>query len=287
MAQNHWQAQAAAWVQAWRRTWPRPFARSHGLYLALPAHWPVLADDPAVLEEVLQAFEGWCEAHPGARCELALSAAATLWQVVQHEQAGEGELAQAWEAALEQWAHYLDVDLRQPEVMADWQLQEAHAPGYSLLAATPLALSAGLMDVAQRHGVQLQWLGPWWVRGLASWLGQMAGADPHDDAAWPAEQELILSEPGWSWRAHLLCREAEASVLPRWAMLRRSTPWVLSHLEVDGGSRDVAVSAQAAPSARRRHTVQLDAPGVHADQAMCVGVDLSVLQGLAPVWSPA
>jgi hypothetical protein len=47
------------------------------------------------------------------------------------------------------------------------------------------------------------------------------------------------------------------------------------------------VSAQAAPSARRRHTVQLDAPGVHADQAMCVGVDLSVLQGLAPVWSPA
>lgn len=286
----------ATWGQTLRGLWGRPFARNHGLYLALPVHWPVQADDPTALDEALQAFEAWCEAHPGARCELALSAAATLWQVVQHEQAGPNELAQAWESALGQWAHYLDVDLRQPEVLADWQLQEAHAPGYSLLSATPLALSAGLMDVARRHGVQLQWLGPWWVRGLARWVGQLPGVAQRSDAAWPAEQDLIVSEPGWTWRAHLLCREADAGRGPRWLSLRKASPWVLAQLDVDGGldpAGPAGLSGHAghgpamSAAARRRTTVQLEAPGVHADHAACVAVDLSVLQGLATVWSPA
>ncbi len=280
-----WLAQRAPGVHAWVRQQAlglrQAWAPAQGLFLALPAHWPVQADDPAALTDALQAFDTWCQAHPGARCELALSAASTLWWVVRHEQAGAEVLAQAWDEAWGQWAHYLDVDMRQPEVLAGWHLQEAQAPGCSLLAATPLALSAGLMDVAQRHGVRLQWLGPWWVRGLAGWLDRLAPPDLHGDAAWPAEQALILSEPGWSWRAHLSCREAHAGPWPAWMRWGRASPWVLSQLEVDADEPGAWSSAR--PAAR----VQLDAPGVQSEQAQCMAVDLSVLQGRAPVWSPA
>jgi hypothetical protein len=277
---------AQAWVRQRALGLRQGWAPAHGLYLALPAHWPVQADEPAVLDEALQAFETWCEAHPGARCELALSAAATLWWVVRHEQANADALALAWDEARGQWAHYLDVDLRQPEVLAAWQLQEAHAPGCSLLAATPLALSAGLMDVAQRHGVRLQWLGAWWVRGLANWLRKLAPPEVHGDVAWPVEQDLILSEPGWSWRAQLSCREAQPGPGPAWLWRHRASPWVLSQLEVDGDGA-LSSSPSPLPAARPGIKVHLEAPGVSADHAQCVAIDLSVLQGIAPVWTPA
>ncbi|MEY4765315.1 MAG: hypothetical protein RI907_1988 [Pseudomonadota bacterium] len=251
-------------AQRWR--W-QPWRAALGVYLALPAHWTVQADDTEALQEAQACFDAWCTAHAGERCELALGAAATLWQVAPMASAGVADLQQAWDQAFAHWAHYLDVDLREPERLAGWHLQEAQGPGSTVLAATPLALTEGLMAVAQAHGVRVDWMGPWWARGLARWLAQ-AGAAP--------EADVLLVEPGWTWRARVQPPTARAGTWLR----RAPTAWTLLHLGVDGGRALNGAAGRPGTLAR----LALEAPGATGGQAACVSVDLGVLQGRAPMW---
>lgn len=295
--------QLARHARTWRGRW-QSWRRPHALYLSCPDAGSTPVDDAAAWQAPLDALDAWCAQHPGARCELALSSSATLWHVAPHGRADRSALATAWEEAFAQWAHYLDVDLAQPEVMAQWQLQEASADGFTLMAATPLALSAGLQDVAARHGVQLLWLGPWWVRGLASWLKQLpasAQADIDPSAS------LHLSEPGWAWAAQAEPLPQPASRLQRsWGRPAwRLTQLAWSPLDVaqpamglqghghtgkspDGAGHRVGAAHPAA------HGVSLTMPGdiantantAHGASPGCRPVDLAVLRGEAPIWSP-
>jgi len=261
-----WEALRA---QRWR--W-RPFTPPHGLYLGLPQHWPVQADDDAALADVLSAFDAWCAAHPGERCELALGSAATLWQVVPLDAHGTDAMAQAWAQAFQTWAHYLDIDLQDPAVLAQWQLHEAKIHGACLLAATPLALSQGLLDVAAAHGVKVDWMGAWWLRGLARCLqGQKveSGAEVIPEVNAPAaapqhQAALWLTEPGCGWRAVVLAGKPTGR-----------SAWALSQLTLDSDAW------QQPPGAPR---VDLVAPGAGGEQASCVPADLALLRGVSPAW---
>jgi hypothetical protein len=260
--------QLARHARTWRGRW-QSWRRPHALYLSCPDAGRTPVDDAPAWQAPLDALDAWCTEHPGARCELALSSSATLWHVAPHGQADRTALATAWEEAFAQWAHYLDVDLTQPEVMAQWQLQEASAGGFTLMAATPLVLSAGLQDVAARHGVQLLWLGPWWVRGLASWLQKLpASADP--------SASLHLSEPGWAWAAQAEPLPQPASRLQRsWGQ----PAWRLTQLV---WSPLMAANAKAQPV-----TLAMPDAMKSPDHVICLPVDLAVLRGEAPIWSPA
>jgi len=170
------------------------------------------------------------------------------------------------------------VDLNQPEVLAHWQLQEAPADGFTLMAATPLALSGGLQDVAARHGVQLLWLGPWWVRGLGRWLRTLPQA--HVEPL-----KLLLAEPGWAWQAQAEAPQRPASWLRRgWGQ----PAWRLTQLAWAPLNASPGHLGQA-PSA---HRVELALPEpMQADgspaTARCMPVALPLLRGQAAVWSRA
>jgi hypothetical protein len=260
------------------RTWRgrlKTLRHPHALYLSCPEAGHTPADEAEAWQAPLAAFEAWCAQHPGERCELALSSAATLWHLAPHGQSDRAALATCWADAFAQWAHYMDVDLNQPEVMAHWQLQEAPASGFTLMAATPLALSAGLQEVAARHGVQLLWLGPWWVRGLARWLQALPQASD-------APLHLHLAEPGWAWQA-----QAEPMAQPslRWLRPWGRPSWRLTQLAWAPEASRLNSSETSQPS----HCVAL-AP---ADQepmaplAACMPVPLTLLRGRSAEWVPA
>jgi hypothetical protein len=273
--------QLARHARTWRGCW-QSWRRPHALYLSCPDASLTPADDAQAWQAPLDALDAWCAQHPGARCELALSSAATLWHVAPLDAGDRTALPAAWEDAFAQWAHYMDVDLNQPEVLARWQLQEAPTEGFTLLAATPLALSAGLQDVAARHGVQLLWLGPWWVRGLACWLQALRKAThvEHGTDAIAPWAQLHLAEPGWAWAAQAQPMPQPSSRLQR----RWGRPaWRLTQL-----SWSPLVAARG-PTVAAAHDVTLAVGDglIHPDQATCHPVDLAVLRGEAPIWSPA
>ncbi len=270
-------------ARAWRGRM-KTLRSPHALYLSCPEAGHTPADEPEAWQAPLAAFEAWCAQHPGARCELALSSAATLWHLAPHGQSERAALATCWADAFAQWAHYMDVDMNQPEVLAHWQLQEAPADGFTLMAATPLALSGGLQDVAARHGVQLLWLGPWWVRGLARWLRMLTQA--HE-----APLKLHLAEPGWAWHAQAEAPQRPASWLQRgWGQPAwRLTQLAWAPLNAPKGERHEASTAHRVELALSEQGPEVAfAPGDgHPATFRCVPVALPLLRGQAAVWSPA
>ncbi len=247
-------------LKACTQAWRRPLARwgtPQAAYLSWPAQPADAQGERERVDAALQAFATWCSERPGVRCELALGSAASLWHLVRHERPHADTLAAGWGEAMAQWAHYLDVDLRESATLAAWQLQEASAQGGSLLAATPLALVQGLKDVARAQGVKVAWMGPWWARGLALWMqGEGSAPSGNVERAW-----LQVNEPGWQW---------------------------LAECSVDGPNQDRAwlawSSATEVPQEGDGHVVTLDASGVRADRVSCVSVPLAMLQGHDPAW---
>lgn len=150
-----WQTALARWSTRVRTSWqPRK------LYLC--------GTDEAA---ALTAFRGWCAANEGAVCELALSSRVLLSSVLPSAL----PVNEAREQAVGQWAHYNDIA---PDAFAQqWVLRQLVQPTFSLLCAAPRALIEGLQAVAAEHGVQLRWVGPWWVNGVQAWLASLNSLD--------------------------------------------------------------------------------------------------------------
>ncbi|MGC4061263.1 MAG: hypothetical protein QM749_10635 [Aquabacterium sp.] len=161
-------------------------------------HQLYLFDRAASLTSVdaaVAAFGQWCEAHPGEVCSVGLSGRWLLSSVsqidVDHD-AAHGH-------AVQQWSHYLDID--EAALAADWVLRQLALPNVSLLCAAPRALIDGLREQAAAHGVRLEWIGPWWTRGVQAWLASLND----DEGAASAQPAFMLYEPGLLThaRAHL------------------------------------------------------------------------------------
>ncbi|HEX5357276.1 MAG TPA: hypothetical protein VFW93_13740 [Aquabacterium sp.] len=116
----------------------------------------------------LSAFAQWCEAHPGVRCRVGLSGCWLLHSVP--GPTGDAQSAQA--LALQQWAHYLDLD--ESTLLRDWVLREVAVSKVALVCAVPRSLIEGLHEQATAHGVRLEWVGPWWAQGVQFWLADLA-----------------------------------------------------------------------------------------------------------------
>lgn len=120
----------------------------------------------------LSAFRVWCEANEGAVCEVALSSRVLLSSVLPSAL----PMNEAREQAVGQWAHYNDIA---PEAFAQqWVLRQLELPSFGLLCAAPRSLIEGLQATAAEHGVQLRWVGPWWVHGVQAWLASLTRLDP-------------------------------------------------------------------------------------------------------------
>lgn len=177
----------------WAQTgWSRFKGRLRSLRqpIRLYVHSP--ADTQDDWDGLAQAFEQWCAAHEGQSCELALSERFLLSCLTEAGLTRE----QMRQKALDQWAHYLD--LEETALQDDWVWRHAALPGAEWLCAAPLGLIDALRDVAGEHGVRLLWVGPWWAHALQDWLAGLQ-AEGIDETV--AEPELSLIEGGLCIRA--------------------------------------------------------------------------------------
>jgi hypothetical protein len=169
-------------------------------------HQLYLFDSSASLTSVdaaVAAFGQWCEAHPGEVCALGLSA---RWLLVSVSQLDAG-LDAAHEHAVRQWAHYLDID--EAALASDWVLRELAVPRASLLCAAPRRLIDGLRGQAAAHVVRLEWVGPWWARGMQAWLTSLE----EDEGQAASQPAFMLCEPGLSTHARAQMDEGHGAWL--------------------------------------------------------------------------
>lgn len=178
---GHWSAR----LQGRLRTVFKP----RQLYLAAGA-WSASGE----WRKEADSFEAWCAEHVGERCVMGLSSQCLLHVVVR----GDLSEQEAVDQAVQQWAHYLDVDAA--ELEAHWLLRRVKVAGQYLISAAPLALIQLLQQMARGHGVQLAWVGPWWARGVQSWMQALRHSGlQSDDAAEPVatlqarERELVVN----------------------------------------------------------------------------------------------
>ncbi|MBI2734816.1 MAG: hypothetical protein HYX44_16375 [Aquabacterium sp.] len=104
----------------------RTLFKPRQLYLAADA-WSAQGE----WRKEAESFEAWCVAHVGERCVVGLSSQCLLHAVVSGE-LGEQE---AVDQAVQQWAHYLDVDVAALE--AHWLLRRVKVAGQYLISAAP------------------------------------------------------------------------------------------------------------------------------------------------------
>jgi hypothetical protein len=138
-------------------------------------------------DAAVPAFAAWCAEHEGAVCELALSSAMMLTSVMPEGLAD----ADARQHTVSQWAHYNDIN--PGEFGQHWHLRELRLSSFGVLCAAPRPLIESLQATAQRHGVRLRWAGPWWARGVQTWLSTMA---PVQNELGDESRELVLVEQG-------------------------------------------------------------------------------------------
>lgn len=181
--------QTSAWLS---RQWQLARGR---LRTSWKPHHLYLFDRAASLTSVdaaVMAFGQWCEAHPGEVCKVGLSGRWLLSSVSQID----ADHSAAYGHALQQWAHYLDID--EATLASDWVLRQLALPNVSLLCAAPRALIDGLREQASMHGVQLAWIGPWWTRGVQAWLTSLDGNEGYTSP----QPAFMLYEPGLLTHAH-------------------------------------------------------------------------------------
>lgn len=170
-----WQMALTRWSARARTSWT-----PHKLYLGGTAE-----------AATLSAFRLWCEANEGAVCEVALSSRALLSSVLPSALS----MKEASEQAVAQWAHYNDIE---PEAFAQqWVLRPLAQSSFGLLCAAPRSLIEGLRAAGGEHGVQLRWVGPWWVRGVQAWLASLPASVQHERSP-----QLTLIEPDACTHVH-------------------------------------------------------------------------------------
>lgn len=221
------------------QTWRRP------LRVMLPAGAHAPGQSKAVTAAT-QAFEAWAARHEGAAVELLLSSHCLL--MLADDGAGDASQvadAQALRArAVERWTHYLDLPAEGFDT--DWWLQTsldaARSPvAVAVACAVPRALCEGLFEVAQRHGVKLVALQPWWAKGLQrAWQGlpsplAVAGAVDVKQAAVADTEQLTRVTRAWAWREGAWQTQARVSA--------ESGRWVLRSLAFVATDVDAEVAA--------------------------------------------
>lgn len=155
--------------------------------------------------QALAAFALWCEAHAGMNCRVGLSGA---WLLHCVPVLGK-EVPPIRQQALQQWAHYLDVD--EASLERDWVLRDVRLPGATLVCAAPRTLMEGLLKHAADHGVRLVWVGPWWAHGAQAWLNTLTPTVDQTDGL----RTLHLHEPGLVTHVQAICSPHEATAFKR------------------------------------------------------------------------
>lgn len=177
-----------AWprLRQWRSAWRQPAwlclvptVDAASSPLGVPVH------DQALLQ-----WRQWCEAHPGQRVRLGLSARWLLSSVVLTAARGAVARREAMDEAESRWAHLLGLDAA--TWRERWVCRAVPLPQGVLVCAAPRALLDDMVAVARHHHVTVHWVGPWWTNGLKSWL--MRGQDD-------AQRSLSLQESGWGVHA--------------------------------------------------------------------------------------
>jgi len=135
---------------------------------------------------VAQSFTDWCAEHVGENCVVGLSSRWLLNGLVDAELGPQA----AVEQVVQQWSHYMDVDAA--SLQTNWVLRQVLVGERRLVSAAPSALIEALLDAAKVHGVRLVWVGPWWARGVQSWLCDMGQQPDAPEAA----LTLVAQEPG-------------------------------------------------------------------------------------------
>ncbi|WP_152606398.1 hypothetical protein [Aquabacterium sp. NJ1] len=214
-------------------------------------------------DAVAESLAAWCTDHVGERCVIGLSSQCLLHALVSDDLSEHDAIAQA----VQQWAHYMDVDAA--ELEANWLLRRVTVAGQHLVCAVPLGLIEALQTVARAHGVRLAWVGPWWAHGVQSWLshpGLAAGMPPDANGA---TVTLVAQEPG-------LLVHVQASVMPR-RPARLQRVWVEMNEGALTPPADVSVElvspAQLGITCQPHHAHVWDQPQL-----------VPVLQGDAAVW---
>ncbi len=140
-----------------------------------------------VHDQALLQWRQWCEAHPGQRARLGLSARWLLSAVVPIAGRGAAARREAMGEAESRWAHLLGLEFT---VWRErWATRAVVLPQGVLVCAAPRALLDDMGAVARHHHVTVQWVGPWWATGLKAWLTR------GEDAT--HSRTLALHEAGW------------------------------------------------------------------------------------------
>lgn len=185
-----WQARARGRLRAlWRRDriWLAPGAQSCTSPSAADraSGTPLwLGPDPA---DMLTAWAAWCEQHPGARCEIALSSH-WVWTLTVPASEEGASAAQRVTEARAAWAEAMGVS---PELLAEhllWRALPAGEP--ALVCALPRGLADPLMAVAMQHGVSVERMFPWWLAAARDWWFGVR-REPS-----PSEGHVVALEPG-------------------------------------------------------------------------------------------
>ena len=136
-------------------------------------------------EGALAAWADWCASQSGACAEVSVSA---HWQLVA-----------VADDAMAAWQHYYG--LSADELAQDWVVRSVKVGDTQLCCAVPRTLVEALKATAQQHHVQLQWVGPWWIRDLEQ---HVADQIQQGDSVQP----WVTTEPGLRIHASLAWDES-------------------------------------------------------------------------------
>lgn len=219
----------------------------------------------AARDVVADSFAAWCAGHVGERCVIGLSSECLLQALVSVELNEQEALAQA----VQQWAHYMDVD--GAELEANWLLRRVTVAGQHLVSAAPAGLVATLTAAAKAHAVRLAWVGPWWAHGVQNWLDELGYAADLSSDADGAVVTLQAREPGLTVHVQAAVAKGQAARLQRL--------WIERHERASRARADVAVELtspqQLGFAVQPHHAHVWDQPQL-----------MAVLRGDASVWGP-
>ncbi|MDO9237132.1 MAG: hypothetical protein Q7U28_14000 [Aquabacterium sp.] len=169
----------------------------------------------------LQSFAQWCTEYEGARCVLRLSGSSVLTSVAPTGLDADA----AYSQAVQQWAHYLDLD--EAALQADWVLRQVTLPAVSVVCAAPRALIEALQDHASEHAIKLDWVGPAWAPAVQTWLATLRCEEQAEIV-----HRMRLPEAGWETHIEAAQLPGQAAHLTRvWVEKQGDAPMVVQPSE--------------------------------------------------------
>lgn len=143
-------------------------------------------------EPALRAFAAWCAEHAGAFCELGVSAR-WLHACVLPPEARQLPLAEQRDYAKRQFDHYF---ASASGAASSWALSLSEHPDIPLACAMERGVLDSLTQTAQRHGVQLRRVLPWWARAVQRALATPVAAASKPASGAGSDEDHALDAPG-------------------------------------------------------------------------------------------